>query len=850
MALQSPVAVQAFASVTSEVLPSLSTAFHSPWRTLGRPSPPSTSRSNSVSQARQSPNIKMLEGRMLSTISRNGGSRAASTSVATALPDCRVSVPAASFSPQTADRVFQSAPTAVGLLSSAPRHVFRRANSLQPRVFLRPQRAQYSVLSRTTSSKITTMIPMGPGSAMQRRMFWGSNTSYNHLARMEQTANNNPGSASAQNAFYSALLRANRPDLVVQRYETGRVASNPACEQLYLRALEQLGAVDQSEGANTSVAAAPEQQQTNLNAVQYATAQAIGARARGANLAIEKGNTGARGSPIHVVVEETVGSHLFKWVKFCFWYIFAGWAFYVIVSFLIESTGILKRVSTQTNAEAKPELQTTKFTDVHGCEEAKEELQELVEFLKSPDKFSTLGGKLPKGVLLVGPPGTGKTLLARAVAGEAGVPFFYMSGSEFDEVYVGVGAKRVRELFAAARAKAPAIVFIDELDAIGGKRNERDAAYVKQTLNQLLTDLDGFDNNSGVIFLAATNFPELLDKALTRPGRFDRRVVVPLPDVRGRVSILKHHTKKMQIGTDVDVSILARGTPGFSGAELENLANQAAVHASKRKATKINMTDFEWAKDKILMGAERRSAVIQHKDKVMTAYHEGGHALVALFTPRADPLYKATIMPRGHALGITFQLPELDRVSMAKNEYLARIDVCMGGKVAEEMIYGAENVTSGASSDIQQATAIAYAMVTQMGMSDRLGNLDLHSDYARLPANTKQEIWEEVRRLVEEGKKRAQDLLTSKRKELDLLASALVEYETLGKEEIEKAIRGEKLPDRLTSGIDSPIKMPEVPISALPPATPPLPSPPGGPVAEPSPVPGGGEPPRPYPAGG
>src|SRR5262249_46552899 len=256
-----------------------------------------------------------------------------------------------------------------------------------------------------------------------------------------------------------------------------------------------------------------------------------------------------------------------------------------------------------------------------------EELQELVEFLKDPSKFSALGGKLPKGVLLVGPPGTGKTLLARAVAGEAGVPFFFMSGSEFDEVYVGVGAKRVRELFAAARAKAPAIVFIDELDAIGGKRNERDAAYVKQTLNQLLVDLDGFAQNSGVVFLAATNFPQLLDKALTRPGRFDRHINVPLPDVRGRIEILKHHIKSVKAGPDVDLQIIARGTPGFSGAELENLVNQAAVRASKLRATQVHMSDFEWAKDKILMGAERRSAVISVKEKEMTAYHEGGHAL-------------------------------------------------------------------------------------------------------------------------------------------------------------------------------------------------------------------------------
>jgi ATP-dependent metalloprotease len=411
----------------------------------------------------------------------------------------------------------------------------------------------------------------------------------------------------------------------------------------------------------------------------------------------------------------------------------------------------------------------------------------------------------------------------------------------------------VRELFAAARGKAPAIVFIDELDAIGGKRSERDHAYSKQTLNQLLTDLDGFDQGSGVIFLAATNFPEMLDKALVRPGRFDRRVNVPLPDVRGRVAILKHHMRNLQLGTDVDLPVLARGTPGFSGAELENLANQAAVYASKRKATKIHMLDFEWAKDKILMGPERRSAVIQEKDKIMTAYHEGGHAHVAMFTPKADPLYKATIMPRGHALGITFQLPEIDKVSVAKTEYLAKIDVCMGGKVAEEMMYGDDLVTSGASSDLQKATAIAYAMVTQFGMSPKLGNVDLHSDYQGLPAETKQIIWEEVRRIVEDGKKRAFDLLTAKKKELELVAKALVEYETLSKEEMERVVRGEKLPDKLLIGVpETGIKVPELP-KHVPgggvPSPPAVKGPGDAPIGSPSPVPSGSEP-GPFPAGG
>ncbi|KAL9116511.1 MAG: hypothetical protein Q9187_006965 [Circinaria calcarea] len=628
---------------------------------------------------------------------------------------------------------------------------------------------------------------------------------------MEQTANNNPTSATAQNAFYSALLRANMPAIVVERYQTGRYATNPACDTLYHRALERVGFTEGTLGPNTQMQA----QNSSLNNEQIqAIGQAVAAQSRGSNIAMARGKsgptgTGAKESPLYVVVEESLGGTIFKWAKFLLYFGLITYFSLVFVTLVIETTGILKKVGGVTNSEAQPQHQTVRFSDVHGCDEAKEELQELVEFLKNPEKFSALGGKLPKGVLLVGPPGTGKTLLARAVAGEAGVPYFFMSGSEFDEVYVGVGAKRVRELFNAARAKAPAIIFIDELDAIGGKRNERDAAYVKQTLNQLLTELDGFSQQSGVIVLAATNFPQLLDKALTRPGRFDRNIVVPLPDVRGRMEILKHHMKNIQVGTDVDETAIARGTPGFSGAELENLVNQAAVRASRNQSKKVGMLDFEWAKDKIMMGAERRSAVIQQKDKIMTAYHEGGHALVAMFTPGADPLYKATIMPRGQSLGSTFQLPEMDRVSISKKEFLARIDVCMGGKVAEEIIYGEENVTSGGSADIQGATNIAYSMVTQCGFSDTLGNVDLSSDYNSLSSETKQKIEGEVRRLIEEGRERATKLLSSKRKELDLIANALVEYEVLSLDEMQKVLRGEKL-QKIKALPGMPIKMPDI----------------------------------------
>lgn len=533
----------------------------------------------------------------------------------------------------------------------------------------------------------------------QRRTIFAGNSSQNLLAHMEQTANNNPTSPTAQNAFYSALLRADMPAILVERYQTGRYASNTACENTYHRALEKLAL---TEGASALGGETQIQGRKNMSNEQLqAIGQAVAAQSKGGSAAGAKAGssgTGDKASPLYVVVDESIGSAIFKWVKFLFYFVLIGYASMVLLQLAIDASGVLKKVGGGAANEAQPQQQTVRFSDVHGCDEAKEDLQELVEFLKNPEKFSTLGGKLPKGVLLVGPPGTGKTLLARAVAGEAGVPFFFMSGAEFDEIYVGVGAKRVRELFANARAKAPAIIFIDELDAVGGKRNERDPAYVKQSLNQLLTELDGFSQETGVIILAATNFPQLLDKALTRPGRFDRNIIVPLPDVRGRMEILKHHMKNVQVATEVDESIIARGTSGFSGAELENLVNQAAVRASRNKSTKVSMLDFDWAKDKIMMGAERRSAVIQEKDKIMTAYHEAGHALVGLFTKGATPLYKVTIMPRGQALGITHFMEDMDKVSQARMEYFAQIDTAMGGKVAEQLVYGDNNVTSGCSS--------------------------------------------------------------------------------------------------------------------------------------------------------
>lgn len=583
------------------------------------------------------------------------------------------------------------------LIHQASSHILLSANPFRPAQPIYQSSRFYSTQPLLKFARNQRVLPPNLSGNIQRRSL-SVNSSQNLLSHMEQTANNNPTSPTAQNAFYSALLRADMPAIIVERFQTGRYATNTAVETTYKRALERMPQIN--AGSNTQV----QGQISSLTSEQLqAVGQAIAASSHGGNIAIVPGKSGATGtgakdSPLYVVVEESIGASIFKWVKFIFYFGLTAYLVLILFTFAVEATGVIKKVGATQNNEAQPQHQTVRFSDVHGCDEAKEELQELVEFLKAPEKFSTLGGKLPKGVLLVGPPGTGKTLLARAVAGESGVPFFFMSGAEFDEIYVGVGAKRVRDLFNNARSKAPAIIFIDELDAIGGKRNERDPAYVKQSLNQLLTELDGFSQETGVIIIAATNFPQLLDKALTRPGRFDRNVVVPLPDVRGRVEILKHHMKNVRVSTEVDETLIARGTPGFSGAELENLVNQAAVRASRNKSDKVGVADFDWAKDKIMMGAERRSAVIQEKDKIMTAYHEGGHALVALSNPSATPVHKATIMPRGQTLGMVLSYPEMDKVSMAKKEYLAQIDVCMGGKVAEELVYGPDSVTSGCAS--------------------------------------------------------------------------------------------------------------------------------------------------------
>jgi cell division protease FtsH len=474
------------------------------------------------------------------------------------------------------------------------------------------------------------------------------------------------------------------------------------------------------------------------------------------------------------------------------------------------------------------------FEDVAGVDEAKQDLQEIVEFLRDPGKYQRLGGRIPRGVLLVGPPGTGKTLIARAVAGEANVPFFTISGSDFVEMFVGVGASRVRDMFEQAKKNAPCIIFIDEIDAVGrhrgaglgGGNDERE-----QTLNQLLVEMDGFEANEGVILIAATNRPDVLDPALLRPGRFDRQVVVPNPDVVGREQILKVHVRKVPLAPDINLKTIARGTPGFSGADLMNLVNEAALTAARRNKRMVTQSEFEEAKDKVMMGAERKSLVMTEEEKMLTAYHEGGHAIVGLNVIATDPIHKATIIPRGRALGMVMQLPERDKLSMSREQMTSRLAIMMGGRVAEELVFGKEKVTSGASSDIEQATRLARMMVTRWGLSEALGTVSYgeNQDEVFLGMSvsrtqnaseaTVQKIDTEIRRFVEEGYNEATRILTEKRADLEALAKGLLEFETLSGDEIIDLLAGKK-PNR-----ESVLEPTGPRTSAVPPAGKPRPRP-------------------------
>lgn len=622
----------------------------------------------------------------------------------------------------------------------------------------------------------------------------------------------------AHNGFMKELLRSDVAGAITA-YEKGLVQQTPETLAAYLQALVAEGRLNGSRLAEVLHKGQMVEEVARRNASGaagvaggselgnilggFAASGARGAagsasQAKGAAgglfgggaMGAAAGQLGSAEAPLYFTqAEPSLRSYVFRTMRF----VLGGFLLYSALGAFVGldekggAGGIATRLAGGKSDAVTPVTDiNTRFKDCMGVEEAKGELEEVVHYLKDPEHFTKLGGKLPKGILLVGPPGTGKTLLARAVAGEAGVPFFYTSGSEFEEMFVGVGARRVRELFTAAKKNSPCIVFIDEIDAIGSSRNPKDQQYMRMTLNQMLVELDGFKKNEGIIVLAATNVPEALDKALVRPGRFDTQVVVPNPDVEGRRKILAVHAKKVIIGKNVDMQIIARGTPGFSGAELANLINVAALKAAMDGAKAVSMAHLEYAKDKILMGAERKSAVISEENRRLTAYHEGGHALVALNTDGAMPVHKATIVPRGQALGMVTQLPDKDQTSVSRRQMLARLDVCMGGRVAEEIIFGEKDVTSGASSDLKQATDLATAMVTRYGFSDKVGLAS--ADRSSLSGEMRKLVDEEVKRMLNEAYERARGVLMKHEKELHKLANELLEKETLDAKQLKELV--------------------------------------------------------------
>ncbi|WCJ36803.1 ATP-dependent zinc metalloprotease FtsH [Euphorbia peplus] len=609
------------------------------------------------------------------------------------------------------------------------------------------------------------------------------------LERLIAEAEANPKDADKQSALL-AELNKHSPESVIKRFEQRDHAVDSKGVAEYLRALVITNAITEY---------LPDEQSGKPGSLP-ALLQELKQRATG-NIDEPFMNPGiSEKQPLHVVMvdpkvsnksrfaQELISTILFTVAVGLVWVMGAA-ALQKYIGGLggIGTSGVGSSSSyapKELNKEVTPEKNVKTFKDVKGCDDAKQELEEVVEYLKNPSKFTRLGGKLPKGILLTGAPGTGKTLLAKAIAGEAGVPFFYRAGSEFEEMFVGVGARRVRSLFQAAKKKAPCIIFIDEIDAVGSTRKQWEG-HTKKTLHQLLVEMDGFEQNEGIILMAATNLPDILDPALTRPGRFDRHIVVPNPDVRGRQEILELYLQDKPFSDDVDVKAIARGTPGFNGADLANLVNIAAIKAAVEGAEKLTSAQLEFAKDRIIMGTERKTMFISEDSKKLTAYHESGHAIVAFNTEGAHPIHKATIMPRGSALGMVTQLPSNDETSISKKQLLARLDVCMGGRVAEELIFGQDHVTTGASSDLQTATELAHYMVSSCGMSDAIGPVHIKE---RPSSDMQSRIDAEVVKLLREAYDRVKALLKKHEKALHALANALLECETLSAEEIKRIL--------------------------------------------------------------